>query len=69
MRFGQSSSSLLAIPGFSNLEDEITSKAKAAAEAYAYGLYDQYRNEIWLTGIAIGFWILWVSTRSTCKCK
>jgi hypothetical protein len=45
------------------LEAQAQSKAQDVAAQY----YEEYRNEIWLGGIALGFWILWVSTRDTCS--
>ena len=49
----------------SSLTQNAEDQAQAQAVAYAWALYDQYQVQIWLSGIAIGFWILWVSTRDT----
>lgn len=44
-----------------NAEDQ----AEAQAIAYAWSLYDQYQTQIWCAGIALTFWVIWVSTRDT----
>lgn len=54
----------------SSLEANATSQAQNAALQYAQDFYDEYTTQIWLTGIAIAGWMIWVSVRSTCeKCK
>lgn len=49
----------------SNLTANAESSAESAAEDYAAALYNEYQLQIWMTGIAIVFWMLWVSTRDT----
>lgn len=51
----------------------LTANAEAQAESealsYASDLYDQYQTQIWLAGLTLVSWIIWVSTRDTCsKC-
>lgn len=58
---GQVSSILSSLT--STAEDQATQQA----EAYAYSLYDEYQVQIWLSGIALITWMLWVSTRDTAQ--
>ena len=51
-----------------NLQAKLAAQAQAKASDFAAQFYEEYRNEIWLSGIALAFWILWVSTRDTCSC-
>lgn len=54
LHFGQSA--LLA-----NLQASATQAAEQQATDYANQLYDQYQTQIWLGGIVLTGWILWVS--------
>ncbi len=49
----------------SSVTNNAKEQAKTQAIAYAWTLYDEYQTEIWLSGIALAFWVVWVSTRDT----
>jgi|WetSurMetagenome_2_1015567.scaffolds.fasta_scaffold111551_4 hypothetical protein len=50
-----------------SLTSRATEQAKASATQYAIDFYNENQAVILLSAVTLITWILWVSTRNTCK--